>query len=64
MHLLYSAHSARQNRVRKENRTIRDGEVQTACMSVCPADAIVFGNMNDENSRVRKMKEYERDYGL
>jgi len=48
----------------KENRTIRDGEVQTACMSVCPADAIVFGNMNDENSRVRKMKEYERDYGL
>ncbi|MGI8656088.1 MAG: TAT-variant-translocated molybdopterin oxidoreductase [Pyrinomonadaceae bacterium] len=48
----------------KENRPIRDGEVQTACMSVCPADAIVFGDMNDENSRVHKMKEYERDYGL
>ncbi len=48
----------------KENRTIRDGEVQTACMSACPADAIVFGNINDENSRVRKMKDAERNYDL
>jgi molybdopterin-containing oxidoreductase family iron-sulfur binding subunit len=48
----------------KENRPIRDGEVQTACMSACPADAIVFGNINDETSRVRKMKDFERNYAL
>jgi len=46
----------------KENRAIRDGEVVTACQQACPTDAIVFGNMNDPNSRVAKRKETERDY--
>ena len=46
----------------KENRAIRDGEVVTACQQACPTDAIVFGNLNDPNSRVAKLKATERDY--
>jgi molybdopterin-containing oxidoreductase family iron-sulfur binding subunit len=46
----------------KENRAIRDGEVVTACQQACPTDAILFGNMNDPNSKVAKRKATERDY--
>ncbi|HVP64650.1 MAG TPA: 4Fe-4S dicluster domain-containing protein, partial [candidate division Zixibacteria bacterium] len=48
----------------EEQRLIRDGEVQTACQQACPADAIVFGNINDANSRVAKLKQNPRNYGL
>ncbi len=50
-------------RTGKDGR-VRDGEVLTACQAVCPADAIVFGDMNDENSRVKKMKATPLDYGV
>jgi molybdopterin-containing oxidoreductase family iron-sulfur binding subunit len=45
-------------------REIADGDIQTACEQACPADAIVFGNLNDANSRVAKLKAEERNYGL
>ena len=48
----------------KEDRFIRDGEIKTACQAVCPSDAIVFGNLNDPNSRVSRLKAEERNYGL
>ena len=48
----------------REGREIRDGEVVTACQSVCPADAIVFGNQHDENSKIAKTKKDHRNYGL
>jgi MoCo/4Fe-4S cofactor protein with predicted Tat translocation signal len=47
-----------------EERSVRDGEIQTACQQACPAEAIIFGNINDPNSRVTKLKAQTRDYGL
>ncbi|HVS34412.1 MAG TPA: TAT-variant-translocated molybdopterin oxidoreductase [Gemmataceae bacterium] len=47
-----------------EGRAIREGEVKTACQAVCPAGAIVFGNINDPNSAVMKRKNSPLNYGL
>jgi molybdopterin-containing oxidoreductase family iron-sulfur binding subunit len=47
-----------------ENRPVRDGEIVTACQAVCPTEAIVFGNINDPNSRVSKLKSEKRNYSL
>jgi molybdopterin-containing oxidoreductase family iron-sulfur binding subunit len=48
----------------KEGRQIRDGEILTACQAVCPAEAIVFGNLNDPGSRVSQLKAQPLNYGL
>ncbi len=48
----------------KQNRDIRDGEIRTACQQSCPTDAIVFGNINDRQSRVAQLKTQERTYGV
>jgi molybdopterin-containing oxidoreductase family iron-sulfur binding subunit len=47
-----------------EDREIRDGEVLTACQSVCPTQAIVFGNINDPTSAVSKLKASSLNYPL
>jgi molybdopterin-containing oxidoreductase family iron-sulfur binding subunit len=46
----------------KENRNIRDGEIVTACQQACPASAITFGNKNDKDSRVSKLRTQQRSY--
>jgi molybdopterin-containing oxidoreductase family iron-sulfur binding subunit len=48
----------------KDGRAIKDGEVVTACQAVCPTQAIVFGDMNDPNSRIARLKKDNRNYGL
>jgi MoCo/4Fe-4S cofactor protein with predicted Tat translocation signal len=48
----------------KDNRPIRDGEIRTACQQSCPTDAIVFGNINDRQSQVAKIKTNTRSYGV
>jgi molybdopterin-containing oxidoreductase family iron-sulfur binding subunit len=44
------------------NRPIRDGEVVTACQQVCPTEAIIFGNINDPDSRVAEIKQQPHNY--
>ena len=43
--------------------SVADGSLQTACQQVCPSQAIVFGNINDKESRVAKLKADARNYG-
>ena len=49
---------------KRDDRSVRDGEIVTACQSACPSQAIVFGNINDPAARVSKMKQEPRNYGL
>ncbi|HEX3875881.1 MAG TPA: TAT-variant-translocated molybdopterin oxidoreductase [Bryobacteraceae bacterium] len=48
----------------KQNRGVRDGEIQTACQATCPTEAIIFGNINDPKSRVSQLKADKRNYSL
>jgi molybdopterin-containing oxidoreductase family iron-sulfur binding subunit len=45
---------------KKENRVVKDGEIQTACMQACPTSAIVFSNVNDKDSTVSKIRNVEQ----
>jgi len=47
-----------------DGREIKDGEFQTACSSACETGAIVFGDINDEDSKVLELKEDDRMYHL
>jgi len=45
-------------------RKIEDGEIQPACVQSCPADALVFGDMKNPDSKISKYFKNERNYHL
>jgi len=47
-----------------ESRALSDDEMQTACSQSCPANSIVFGDMNDPNSEISKLIVSGRRYNL
>lgn len=56
--------SAARIEAEKTGREVRDGEIVTACEAACPTDAIVFGNLNDPESRVTKLSKDHRNYNV
>ncbi len=56
--------SAAKINAEENSRTVRDGEIVTACQQVCPTQAIVFGNISDPNSQVSKLKSEPLNYGI
>ncbi|NGX83321.1 TAT-variant-translocated molybdopterin oxidoreductase [Aequorivita sp. KMM 9714] len=49
---------------KREGRPVRDGEFATACSNACETGAMVFGDVNDEESEILKKKKDDRMYYL
>jgi MoCo/4Fe-4S cofactor protein with predicted Tat translocation signal len=49
---------------RRHDKPIADGAIQTACQQSCPAEAIIFGDLNDPTSRVAKLAHDPRRFGV
>ena len=47
-----------------EGRAIAEGEIKTACSQSCPANAIVFGDLENPESRISKLFKDQRNYHL
>jgi MoCo/4Fe-4S cofactor protein with predicted Tat translocation signal len=67
----YCVQRINEHKIDAETASVREGkqikvgdELQTACQQSCPAGAIVFGNINDPNSKVSKLKAQARNYSL
>lgn len=51
-------------KAKEENRALADSEMQTACSQTCPANSIVFGDMNDPKSQISQLVKSGRRYNL
>jgi MoCo/4Fe-4S cofactor protein with predicted Tat translocation signal len=54
--------SAARIKAENQDRTIREGEIQTACQQVCPTNAIRFGDLNDPKSRVSQLRSHPLNF--
>ncbi|HQY87442.1 MAG TPA: TAT-variant-translocated molybdopterin oxidoreductase [Tepidisphaeraceae bacterium] len=52
------------NRGERENYTVSDGDIVTACQQACATQAIVFGDLNDPNSKVSQLMKQKRTYAV
>jgi molybdopterin-containing oxidoreductase family iron-sulfur binding subunit len=50
------------SKAKDEGRRVKDGDFQTACQQACPTEAIVFGDINDSESRVNRLAKDPRAY--
>ncbi len=67
----YCVQRINEHKIDAETASVREGkqikvgdELQTACQQSCPAGSIIFGNINDPNSKVSKLKAQARNYSL
>lgn len=51
-------------KAKKEERAMNDGDVVVACQQTCPANAIVFGDMNNPDSKISQLMKNKRAYGI
>ncbi|MBC2843512.1 TAT-variant-translocated molybdopterin oxidoreductase [Winogradskyella flava] len=49
---------------KRDGRPVKDGEFQTACSAACGNGAMVFGDINDKDSKIAELKEDDRMYHL
>jgi molybdopterin-containing oxidoreductase family iron-sulfur binding subunit len=49
---------------KRDGRELKDGDVVSACQQACSAQAIVFGDINDPNSKISKLRQVDRNYQL
>jgi molybdopterin-containing oxidoreductase family iron-sulfur binding subunit len=49
---------------KRDDRGLRDGDIQTACQQACPAQAIIFGDINDKDSRVANLRAEPLNYSM
>ncbi|MDP1675401.1 MAG: TAT-variant-translocated molybdopterin oxidoreductase [Bacteroidota bacterium] len=52
---------ARQHAI-EDNRELKGSDVVTACQEACPAEAIIFGDVNDKTSEIYKYRKHEIGY--
>jgi molybdopterin-containing oxidoreductase family iron-sulfur binding subunit len=49
---------------KKDNRKMEDGDIQPACVQACPTKALVFGDKNNDDTKIAKLMENPRMYNL